>query len=239
MEQIIGILETKGLIPAVAAVDSVLKNTDAAFLGFDFIGDGVVVSKFLASPVSIDFVLKEAKEQAEKIGGYIASVSINIENERIQKLLFNTKRFNSNIIPDEISIKKTTSPFTKNNHPLEENINPEKKISPVKIKKTIKQPGQVKSKQKDNQSAANEEDLSNHSETIERLKREALGSIHKKYDLNDEQQQEINQPINIENMNVHELRHYVRSIKNFPIKGRQISRANRNELIAYYKSLQG
>lgn len=45
-------------------------------------------------------------------------------------------------------------------------------------------------------------------------------------------------PINPENMNVHELRHYVRGIKNFPIKGRQISRANRDELIDHYKSLQ-
>jgi microcompartment protein CcmL/EutN len=239
MDHIIGILETKGLIPAVAAVDSVLKNTDAVFLGFEFIGDGVVVSKFSAPPVSIDFVLKEAKEQAEKNGGYIASVSINIENERIQKLLLNSKRFNSRIIPDEIAAKKIVSPFTKNNRSLEENLNTEINISPVKIKKAVKKSEPIKSKQKDNQRTTNEENLSSHSETIERLKREALSAINKKNDLNDEQSLEINQPINIENMNVHELRHFVRSINNFPIKGRQISRANRNELIAYYKSLQG
>ena len=238
MDQIIGILETKGLIPAVAAVDSVLKNTDATFLGFEFIGDGVVVSKFSAPSVSIDFVLKEAKEQAEKNGGYIAAVSINIDNERIQKILLNSKRFNSHIMPDEIAVKKITPSFTKNDDSLDKNINSELNLPPIKIKKTVKQSEPVKSRQKAEQSTNKEENLSNHSETIERLKREALGPIYKKEDLKNEPSVEKELPINPENMNVHELRHYVRGIKNFPIKGRQISRANRDELIDHYKSLQ-
>lgn len=236
MEQIIGVLETKGLISAVAAVDSVLKNTDAAFLGFEFIGDGVVVSKFSAPPVSIDFVLKEAKEQAEKNEGYIASVSINIDNERIQKILLNSKRFNSHIIPDEIAGKKITPSYIKNNNSLDENINSE--INLPQIKKTVKRSEPVKSRKKEKQSTTKEENLSNHSETIERLKREALGPVYKKEDQKNEPSVETRLTINPENMNVHELRHYVRGIKNFPIKGRQISRANRDELIAHYKSLQ-
>jgi len=39
----------------------------------------------------------------------------------------------------------------------------------------------------------------------------------------------------INNLNVHELRHLARSFENFPIKGREISKANRNKLLEYFK----
>jgi len=35
-------------------------------------------------------------------------------------------------------------------------------------------------------------------------------------------------------LNVHKLRHLARSFENFPIKGREISRANRDELIDHF-----
>src|SRR3989339_613824 len=39
-------------------------------------------------------------------------------------------------------------------------------------------------------------------------------------------------------LNVHKLRHLARSFENFPIKGRQISRANRDELIEHFNSIR-
>jgi len=42
----------------------------------------------------------------------------------------------------------------------------------------------------------------------------------------------------IENMNVHELRKLARSVEDFPIKGREISKANRQALINYFKSIR-
>ena len=66
------------------------------------------------------------------------------------------------------------------------------------------------------------------SDTLARLRKEALGK---------EEKTEINAD-DIESMNVHQLRHMARSIPEFPIKGREISRANRNELLKYFKSLK-
>ncbi len=65
--------------------------------------------------------------------------------------------------------------------------------------------------------------------TLVRLRKEALGKeeITATVDTND-----------IESMNVHQLRHMARSIPEFPIKGREISRANRNELLNYFKNLK-
>lgn len=39
-------------------------------------------------------------------------------------------------------------------------------------------------------------------------------------------------------LNVHELRHMARTFENFPIKGRQISKANRDELINYFDKMR-
>ncbi len=41
-----------------------------------------------------------------------------------------------------------------------------------------------------------------------------------------------------ENMNVHELRKLARATENFPIKGREISKANRQTLIEYFRSIK-
>jgi microcompartment protein CcmL/EutN len=41
----------------------------------------------------------------------------------------------------------------------------------------------------------------------------------------------------IDRMNVHKLRHYAREFPNFPIKGREISRANRDELVEWFKTI--
>lgn len=41
----------------------------------------------------------------------------------------------------------------------------------------------------------------------------------------------------LEELNVHKLRRYARNFTDFPIKGREISRANRDELLNYFKDL--
>ena len=42
----------------------------------------------------------------------------------------------------------------------------------------------------------------------------------------------------LEELNVHDLRRLARSQANFPIKGRDISKANRQELLEYFKSIR-
>jgi ethanolamine utilization protein EutM len=91
--------------------------------------------------------------------------------------------------------------------------------------------------------------------TIERLRMEALGLENKK-----NKPQEISLPAKkkndleknvkqtygksdidfeaIDKMNVHKLRHYAREFPDFPIKGREISRANRNELVELFKTIK-
>ena len=91
--------------------------------------------------------------------------------------------------------------------------------------------------------------------TIERLRLEALGLENKKKkskeisvsskkiidDVKNENSTFKNSDADFElinQMNVHKLRHYARKFPDFPIKGREISRANRDELVEWFKSIK-
>lgn len=86
--------------------------------------------------------------------------------------------------------------------------------------------------------------------TIERLRKEALGLSAKSSDKEiivpkKKEEKKLIFPAAskidfeaINQMNVHKLRHYARTFENFPIKGREISRANRDELVELFKSLE-
>lgn len=107
-------------------------------------------------------------------------------------------------------------------------------------------------KQKEAEETESESDIN--LSTIERLRREALGiktkeiikerritfaPVKKKKEKSDAIRSE-NQKVDfelIDKMNVHKLRNYARRFSEFPIKGREISRANRDELIEYFKKL--
>ncbi len=80
--------------------------------------------------------------------------------------------------------------------------------------------------------------------TIAKLRMEALGK--KNYT---ESEPEVKMPSDnqsengtlsfeqLQELNVHKLRRYARNFSSFPIKGREISRANRDELLNYFKEL--
>lgn len=80
--------------------------------------------------------------------------------------------------------------------------------------------------------------------TIAKLRKEALG---KKKDVEPKKEATLSTVIQngngslsieqLEELNVHKLRRYARNFADFPIKGREISRANRDELLNYFKEV--
>jgi microcompartment protein CcmL/EutN len=77
------------------------------------------------------------------------------------------------------------------------------------------------------------------SSTIDRLKKEAFGksiTLEKTDKTRSTDKFEFTMA-ELEVMNVHQLRRFARDIESFPIKGREISRANRGELLDFFKAL--
>jgi len=81
--------------------------------------------------------------------------------------------------------------------------------------------------------------IENVSSKLEALRKEALEEIYQ-IDENKEITPQLDIPSTEElsELNVHKLRHIARSITDFPIKGRQISKATRNELRDYFEKMR-
>ena len=114
----------------------------------------------------------------------------------------------------------------------EEKLIPEKKPERVTKQKVIKAKEIIEEEVRPVQRISS-------SSTIDRLKKEALGKTSPA-----EKTQITNPPLSfnftmaeLEVMNVHQLRRFARDIESFPIKGREISRANRGELLDFFKAL--
>lgn len=138
-------------------------------------------------------------------------------------------------------------------------VDPIEKIKRLKEKANHSEQNHSKSTNKnvDDEKSEENKDKENFNpvSTIERLRLEALGlnkknKVAEKFkDTTEKTNNEMNK-INlaleskdidfsiIDKMNVHKLRNYARKFPEFPIKGREISRANRDELVRLFKILK-
>jgi len=196
----------------------------------------------------------------------VNEISNHISDEiSTEKINFIDNTIDSRTNPFTTSIKqaKTESKREKSKPLQVTEIIPIHKIKKLKEKTDYQNNSKVDElKEKtieDDKKVADEKDLNIEStkplSTIERLRLEALGLENKnkkskeitvpaKKMIDEEKNKNINFKNSeadfelIDQMNVHKLRHYARKFPDFPIKGREISRANRDELVEWFKSIK-
>lgn len=184
--------------------------------------------------VKTETALEPEKHKLEEISKEIISVNPVVRSE--SKREKSKPILVTNVDPIKI-VKKTVDKKSE-------------KIKPVDSEKETKKNIDEKLIQQKDEEDETKKSIS----TIERLRLEALG-LKKKDRTNDnvKSDSEIpNEKVNkinlalesrdidfsaIDEMNVHKLRNYARKFPEFPIKGREISRANRDELVKLFKSL--
>lgn len=226
MEKSIGILETKGFAAAFAAAEKILEDKNIRLLKIDKIGGGIVSLFFSGNLSELNKAFKEGVSYGRSVGEIIALHILPYANQQITDLIRKSE--------NKTSIKDKITSDIQNILPNAENIS-EKQIvesPPKKVKESLVL---------NNQTKANK--VLNSSSTIQRLRREALstGRVPKGSKINSEvlhskQTAEINMN-KIESLSVHELRKFARSTNGFPIQGREISRANKKELLDYFKDI--
>ncbi|MGB8320402.1 MAG: hypothetical protein WCE54_19880, partial [Ignavibacteriaceae bacterium] len=144
----------------------------------------------------------------------------------------------SKIIKTETKIEKIIAPGNKSE---EEDIliirRPEKKLKGKTPKEKTVEEKITEIKERKRTSYRND--------TIERLRQEALGLSKSKIQkpVKNEVKKKSKKIISDENnnlnsMNVHQLRKLARDTKNFPIQGREISKAKRDILLDYFNSMK-
>ncbi len=220
MEEAIGILETKGLASAISAADSIIKNTSVKILGKEQLSGGYVSIFIYGELSSVNKAVTIGKESAEKIAPVLASNIISKPSKEIFELL-NLK-------------------FEENQHEEEFSEIADKKIEfPSSLKPKDKSIKHVASKENQKPSIKNEnkENSVKKNDTIIRLRDEAL-KINAAGNKKSNNVKEVNiDNGDLDSMNVHQLRKLARSTEGFPIKGREISRANRTELLIHFKKI--
>jgi len=224
MQQALGLVETKGLVASIEAADAMLKASRIRLVGKERALAGLITIVVVGDVAAVKASVDAGAAAAQRVGELVSVHIIPKPDDQI-----------NNILPIE-DIKKTFAP--------EKIIKPklskpaEKIIKEKIVKKEIKVTPKVKPSIPHKEEPKKEETSEISSDTIERLKREALGKISdqkktKKQDSSDEDNMR-----ELEKLNVHQLRRLARSTENFPIKGREISRANRGQLLDYFQTIK-
>lgn len=235
MEKTIGIFETIGFAPALAAAEVILSYDNIEMVKIKKSGGGRI-SQFYFGEYNIlltafDAAVKKAREVGEITSLYI----VRNLNKNIEKLLFGkelSELENSVQLADKAESKKIKSEEVKKivETPRYKDLSEE--VSLPNLFDVPKSPIKVKPKTPKNNIS---------SSTILRLREEALSAVkakEKKYSTNHSENNPPDINLNkLSELNVHELRREARKYKSFPIQGRQISRANRKELLTYFKEL--
>lgn len=227
METSLGIFETKGFAAAVAAAEKILEE-NIELIKIEKAGGGIITIFFKGEYEKLNKAFESGIHAARQIGEITSIHILKQPNHNIERKLFDSTTKADRISP--VEIKKDEEAATPVKVKIEEKEIPVKKTSPEKLQSvSVEKTKPLKTRST--------------SSTIQRLRQEALSSISpskEKAERTKTASSKSSSQINmnkLESLNVHELRRAARSTANFPIQGRQISRANRKELLDYFSDL--
>jgi len=212
-DRALGMVETRGLIASIEAADAMVKAARVQLIGKEKVQGGLVTILIVGETAAVKSAVDAGAAAAKRVGELVSTHIIPRPDDQIDE-----------IIEDLGTVERKP-------RKQEKETIPEKKPEPVVKQREIKQKElfeEVKPVQ-----------VTSSSSTIDRLKKEALGKTFPA-----EKKQITRSPAKLnfkmaelEVMNVHQLRRFARDIESFPIKGREISRANRGELLDFFKAL--
>lgn len=223
MQLAIGFVETKGLVASIEAADAMLKASNVKLMGKEITKAALITITVIGDVAAVKASVDAGAAAAQRVGELISVHIIPRPDNQLSVILPLDKA-------NEITLRKTSKPR------LIKPAGGEKKDVRIDKKSGIKP--EEKSSTPEAEILPQKEVPTATTDTIERLKREALGEVTKKEKKQKDADKisEFNME-NLENMNVHQLRRLARDTENFPIKGREISRSNRRELLDYFKSI--
>ena len=86
MKQALAMVETKGFVAAMEAVDAALKSASVVLLGWKKVGGGLVAISFTGDVASAKAALESAVDAASKVGTVESAAVIARPHEDLSKL---------------------------------------------------------------------------------------------------------------------------------------------------------
>ncbi len=249
MSSALGMVETRGLVGAIEAADAMLKAANVKFVGKEKVVPALITIKVIGDTAAVKAAVDAGAEAAKRVGQLVSVHVIPQPDEQLKIILPGIDAKEKPQGKDSSKTEKKT-PAQKPSieaEPKEEVKTviekPESKVKKIEKVEKVEEAEPVKV-------STSSAMTSSSSDTIARLRREALGNkavsektksipLKQKEKLAEKELKFENLSlVEVENLNVHKLRRLARSTNGFPIQGREISRANRKELLYYFNKLK-
>jgi len=246
MPEALGLIETRGLVGAIEAADVMVKAANVHIAGKELVGGGLVTIKILGEVAAVKSAIDAGALATKRVGELISVLVIPKPDEELVKILPE--------ISDNFDLGKKADPFLESNMSISgANEKAAIKSNQFHSSEIILSKSKTLKDEKEERPTEVQELGANlfeeSNETISKLRNEALGvkepkkaAIFKFVPKAEREMFEVTyaeqlENLNIKNLDVHQLRHLARNISNFPIQGRQISKASRKELLEYFNNL--
>jgi microcompartment protein CcmL/EutN len=226
----LGLIETKGLIGAIEAADAMVKAANVKLVSKEKITAALVTIKIVGEVAAVKSAVDAGAAAAQRVGQLVSAHVIPRPDDEIESLISELP------LKSEVEVPVISKP-----RKIKE-TEKEEKISANTLFDEVEKKEKSLPKKKSEETSVKSR--------IEELKSEAMKEEEDKgiseQEVIEEQAAEetvyggtVVPPVEVLlEMNVHKLRHLARAFENFPIKGRQISRANRDELLEHFNSIR-
>lgn len=236
MSKALGLVETRGLVGAIEAADAMVKAANVTIAGRERVDPALITIKVIGEVAAVKAAIDAGAEAAKRVGELVSVHIIPQPDEQLTIILPEISDKSKTTVkkkPEETVLEKEKDSSEKKEEPA---IIEEPEIKEIRRRIRVEKPAVKKEPSK---TLFDEED------TISRLRREALGIVPGKEKRSaqkaaKELKKETSTDLvdqDVSSLNVHQLRRLARSVEGFPIQGRQISKANRKELVDYFKKL--
>lgn len=217
------------MVASIEAADAMLKASKVRLVSKEKVTAGLITIVIVGDVAAVKASVDAGAAAAQRVGELVSVHVIPKPDDQIADILPIGKE-----IPVETEKKKEIEEKpveSEQKVEIKPKAEPEPEIkTEIKVKQTTKAPPVKRTPRT--------APVKPESTTIDRLKREALGGKVEEEKTGETAEKTSSIVLKeIEKLNVHQLRRLARSTENFPIQGRVISRANRKELLDYFKTL--
>ncbi|MBZ0179928.1 MAG: BMC domain-containing protein [Melioribacteraceae bacterium] len=223
MEFALGLIETRGLVGAIEAADAMLKAANVKLIGKEKSTAALVTIKVIGEVAAVQSAVDAGAAAAQRVGELVSTHVIPRPAKEIDLLIERSEMV--------ISTEKKTS-TGKGKSKRKKVVQEESLFDDVDEEKVDVLP-EPQEEIIDEESELIEEDEITESE----IESDEIEEDESESDYEEGEGREKFDFDQLEIMNVHQLRRKARSIENFPIKGRDISKANRRTLLDYFREI--
>ena len=239
----LGLIETKGLVGAIEAADAMLKAANVKLIGKEHVGGALVVIKIIGEVAAVKSSVDAGAAAAQRVGHLVSTHVIPRPDDQLETILYEAKKgkrggkkkSRTKVVDKSQASLFEVSPEAEENADVIP-VEPAESENEVVVPETEVQQ-EITAEQEPEQAESENVETSVEEES-EQTQHGDLNESETEAEEVEATQIEIPTLEELERMNVHELRHLARQFDNFPIKGREISKANRQTLIDLFQSIR-